>query len=68
MTDDYSKNWHFSRRRFMQIMAGASLATAAGALPGMPDTTPAASRRKIPLPKFKVRPAAPAAERYQFQP
>jgi reductive dehalogenase len=68
MTKDHSKNLQFSRRRFMQIVAGASLATATGAISGMPALAEAAARRKISLPRFKVRTAVPAAERYQFQP
>ncbi len=68
MTKDHSKNLQFSRRRFMQIMAGASLATATDAIAGMPAWAETAARRKISLPRFKVRNAAPAAERYQFQP
>ena len=68
MTIDHSNNSHFSRRRFMQIMAGASLATATGAIAGMPVHAEAAARRKISLPGFEVRTAAPAAERYQCRP
>ena len=68
MTNDHSNNRHFSRRRFIQIMAGASLATATGAIPGMPAWAEAAAKRTVSLPRFKVRTAAPAAERYQFQP
>ncbi len=67
MTDHHSNNFHFSRRRFMQIMAGASLATATGVIPGLPDMATAAPRRKVSLPRIKVRTAAPSAERYQFQ-
>ena len=65
MADKHSNNTHLSRRRFVQIMAGASLTTAASA---MSTWAGAAARRKISLPGFKVRTAAPAAERYQFQP
>ncbi len=68
MTDHHSNNFHFSRRRFMQIMAGASLATATGVIPGLSEMATAASRRKVSLPRIKVRTAAPSAERYQFQP
>ncbi len=77
MTDIDSKNGQFSRRRFMQIMAGASLATATGALTGCSSNAKstarnamaaAAPKRTVPLPKINVRTSAPAAERYQFQP
>ncbi len=67
MTDNNSKNGHLSRRRFMQIMAGASLASAAGAMPGIPVWAEAAARRKVSLPRFKVGAGAPAAKRYQVQ-
>jgi reductive dehalogenase len=52
----------------MQVMAGASLASAAGAMPGIPVWAEAAARRSVSLPGFKVRTGAPAAERYQSQP
>ena len=77
MTNNHSNDSHFSRRRFMQIMAGASLATATGTLagcssiakPAASNTMPvAAPKRTVPLPKINVRTSAPAAERYQFQP
>jgi len=65
MTDYRSNNMRFSRRRFMQIMAGASLASATGAIAGMPAWAEATARRKVSLPRFKVGAGAPAAERYQ---
>ena len=68
MTDDHSKNWQYSRRRFMQMMAGVSLASAAGAIPDMQAWAKAAPKRKIPSPKFKVSLGAPAAERHQCRP
>ncbi len=68
MTNDHSKNWHFSRRRFMQVLAGASLASAAGAIPDMPAWAETAAKRKVSLPRFKVGIGTPAAERYQIQP
>ena len=52
----------------MQIMAGASLATATGAIPGIPALAQSADKRTVSLPGFKVRTGAPAAERYQSQP
>ncbi len=63
-----SKNTHLSRRRFMQIMAGVSLASAAGTIPNVQAWAKAAPQRTVPLPRYKVRTAAPSAERYQFQP
>lgn len=68
MTIDHSNNSYFSRRRFIQIMAGASLATATGAIPDMQAWAKAAPKRTVPSPKFKVSIGRPTAERYQFQP
>ena len=67
MTENHSNNLHFSRRRFIQVMAGASLATASGAIADMPALAEAASGRKVSMPGFKVSTGAPAAERYQVQ-
>ncbi len=63
-----SKNTHLSRRRFMQIMAGVSLVSAAGTIPNVQAWAKAAPQRTVPLPRYKVRTAAPSAERYQLQP
>jgi len=68
MTSDYSKNKDFSRRRFIQIMAGMSLASATGAIPPLQALATAAPKRTIPLPEFKLRAGTPAAERYQCRP
>ncbi len=68
MTNNHSKNTHFSRRRFIQIMAGVSLASATGAIPDMQALAKAAPKRTVHLPKFKVNVGTPAAKRYQCQP
>ena len=65
MTNDHSKNTYFSRRRFIQIMAGMSLASATGIIPDMKALAKAAPKRTVPLPKFKVSAGTPAAKRYQ---
>ncbi len=68
MTNDHSKNMHFSRRRFIQILAGVSLASATGIKPDIQAGAKAALERTVSLPKFKVSVGTPAAERYQCRP
>ena len=81
MTDNHSKDTDFSRRRFMQLMAGASLASVSGVLhgcstkeaPPLPAQAKSTfkestSKRTVPFPKVKVSIGTPAAERYQVRP
>ena len=81
MADNHSKDMDFSRRQFMQLMAGASLASVSGVLHGCSTkeapTLPAqakstfkesTSKRTVPFPKIKVSIGTPAAERYQVRP
>lgn len=68
MSKDHSFNKHFSRRRFIQLLAGASMASASGALPDMSAWANAAPKRTVTLPKLTVNIGATAAERYQCRP
>ena len=67
MTHDHSKITQFSRRRFIQIMAGMSLASATGAMPDMRAWAQTPAKRAVPLPEFKISIGTPAAERHQCQ-
>jgi len=65
MTNDYTINNHFSRRRFMQLLSGMSLASASSTISNMQAWANSASKRTVPLPKLKVGIGTHAAERYQ---
>ena len=55
-----------SRRRFIQIMAGASVASLGGILPTAQVQAKSPPKRSVPLPKFKVHQVnKTAAEIYQ---
>jgi epoxyqueuosine reductase len=58
-----------SRRRFIQIMAGVSVASLGGMLPTAQTQAKLLSKRSVPLPKFKVHQVdKTAAEIYQCKP
>jgi reductive dehalogenase len=65
MSNDHYKNMYFSRRRFIQSLAGLSLASATGAIPDMLARATAAPKRTVSLPKLNVSVGTPAAKRYQ---
>ena len=65
MIQNKSDKIQFSRRHFIQLMAGASLASISGAIPDVQAWAKAPPTRTVPLPKFKVSIGTPAAERYQ---
>jgi hypothetical protein len=52
----------------MQIMAGASLATATGTIPGMPAWAKAPPKRTVLLPRIKIGIGTSAAERHRCRP
>jgi reductive dehalogenase len=54
MMVDHSKKSQFTRRGFMKIMAGASLASAGTAIVPILSSAKAVPKRYIPMPKFKV--------------
>jgi reductive dehalogenase len=69
MVSNHSEKTQFSRRRFIQLMAGASLASMGGTIPAVQAWAKTAPKRTIRLPKFKVRSSKKtAAERYQCKP
>lgn len=68
MIQNKSDKIQFSRRHFIQLMAGASLASISGAIPDVQAWAKAPPTRTVPLPKFKVSIGTPAAERYQVRP
>lgn len=69
MKPDQTKETDFSRRRFMQVMAGASIASLSGVLtPKLVQSAPI-PKRSVPFPKFKVHDVnKTAAEIYQCTP
>lgn len=69
MTQNYSEKTQLSRRLFMQLMAGASLASMSGAIPAVQAWAKPLPKRTVPLPKFKVRTTnKTAAQRYKCKP
>ena len=52
MIYDHLDKTRFSRRRFIQAMAGASLASMGGVLPDMQASATSVLNREVPLPKF----------------
>ena len=57
---------HCSRRRFIQFMAGTSLASVSATMPAVEAWAKPSAKRTVPLPKFKISTTnETAAERYQ---
>jgi reductive dehalogenase len=66
---NHSEETDLSRRRFMQFMAGTSLATVSGVLQPLQAQAKTTSKRTVPLPKFKVRTSGKSAfEIYKCKP
>ena len=66
---NHSKDTDDSRRKFIKLMAGASLASVSGIIPTVKAQAKATLKRSVPLPKFKVRKVRKtAAERYKCKP
>jgi reductive dehalogenase len=55
MKHNHSKDTDLSRRRFMQYMAGASLASLSGLISEAKVQAGPISKRTVPLPKFKIQ-------------
>ena len=69
MLRNKSKDTDLSRRRFIQFMASASLASVGGVLSPSPAQAKPTSKRIAPMPRFKVRTSEKTAfERYQCKP
>ncbi len=69
MMRDQSKETDFSRRRFIQLMAGASLVSVREVMSTEQAQAKSVPKRSVPLPKFKVRTSKKTAfERYKCKP
>jgi reductive dehalogenase len=67
MIQNNSDKNHFSRRHFIQLMAGA-VASFSGAVPDVRAWAETSIKRTVNLPKFKVSIGASAAKRYKCRP
>ena len=69
MKSNHSNNTDLSRRRFIQAMAGVSVASLSGILTARQVQAKPISKRSVPFPKFKVHQVnKTAAEIYQCKP
>jgi len=68
MIKDQSKKGQYSRRRFIQLLAGVSLASTSSAIRNSQAWANTPPKRTVSLPKIKVEIGAPAAKRYQCRP